>query len=205
MFITCEKCKSVYCIADNVLNKEEQKVKCTKCSHIWVLNFNKRNRPNKLAQRNIILPNVESKKLSNKSDILITILLLITIIFTSFAFFPEVAIRFKIFSNIYKKCGIYDSQGLLLDEFIFEQGDKEVFIEGKIYNDTLEDKLVPDTRYTLLNSDKEKIFSFTHKATGKFIKAGEYYNIKTKIVNVNKDAAYVQIDIGNKLELFLRK
>jgi hypothetical protein len=151
------------------------------------------------------LPMLVNQTNRPKYNILITILLVFTLALIGFIFFPEKLIRFQTFKDIYLKCGIYDSKGLVLDNFSFATNENKILIEGLIRNDSLEDKFIPEIRYILLNQDKEKIFSFTDKAKNQLIEPGKTYPIKTKIINIKENTAYIQIDIGNRLELLLRK
>ncbi len=80
----------------------------------------------------------------------------------------------------------------------------ELLVQGMIRNTSSEDKVIPEIRYILLNKAKQVIFRLTKNSSNKLIKSGEALIINSKIINLNEDTAYVQLDIGNKLEFLLK-
>jgi predicted Zn finger-like uncharacterized protein/RPE1 domain-containing protein len=253
MLITCKQCESIYCIADKIISPLGRKVRCARCSNVWMVSAQEES-PKASIEPDYPLPMLVNQRNRPKYNILITIILVFTLALIGFIFFPEKLIRFQTFKDIYRKCGIYDSKGLILDNFSFNNNENKILIEGLIRNDSLEDKFIPEIRYVLLNQDKEKIFSFTNKAKNQLIAPGKTYPIKTKIINIRplsklasvkgfegeserraavytevhedssteatrksptevefrkrsiqENTAYIQIDIGNRLELLLRK
>ena len=77
-------------------------------------------------------------------------------------------------------------------------------MKGDILNNSDEDKIVPAIRYILLNKDKEITFRFTQQPAYQIIKPKESWPINSKIININENAAYFELDIGNKLEFLLK-
>lgn len=191
MIITCEECKAVYCIAEKIIGPFSKRVKCTRCDHVWIVNST----PEQIEQP------VCDKPIFSK---LMPFFLLINILLINFLFFPELFIRFQPFKEIYEKCGIYNSADLILEEFNFEKQDETILVNGFIKNEGDEDKFLPDIRYILLDQNKEIIFKYTYIPSKKILKAGEIWPINSKIINVNFDADYLQLDIGNKLEFLLK-
>ena len=135
---------------------------------------------------------------------LIPICLVFIILTLNILFFPEFFMRFAIFKNLYEKCGIYDSYGLKFDSVSYDISGNEILVRGLIRNNSDIAKIVPEIRYILLNSDKEVIFKFTQAASNHLIKPDDSWSIATKIVNITDNASYLQLDIGNKLELMLK-
>lgn len=191
MLISCKECKAMYCIADSIVDNSSRKFKCTRCQHVWKINENDH-------------INLSKKRSIKVSKLFTPIFLSIVIILINFIFFPEFFIKISPFKEVYEKCGIYNSDGLLLDEFIFEVNNNDLLVKGIIRNESDEDKSFPDVRYILLDGNKNIIFKYTHISSKKIIKAKDFSTIDTKILNVMDEAVYLQLDIGNKLELLLK-
>lgn len=192
MIITCKECKAVYCIAEKIIGQNSKMVKCTRCQHTWMVS---NDAPSSLKK---------PCKTSSKANAFISALLLLIIASISILLFPEFLIRFQPVKNIYEKCGIYDSKGLLLDNISFTLNANEILIKGLISNNSLNTKAVPDIRYILLNKDKKIIFQYTHRSSKQLLKPAEVFPINSKIININDDATALWLDIGNKLELLLK-
>ena len=193
MIITCEECKAVYCIAEKIIGPFSKRVKCTRCNHVWMVNSN--------SEQQFIKQPSCCKPIFSK---LMPLFLLINIILINFLFFPELFISIPPFKELYEKCGIYNSEDLILEGFNFEKQNETILVNGFIKNEGDEDKFLPDIRYILLDQNKNIIFKHTHISSKKILKAGEIWSIHSKIINVNFDADYLQLDIGNKLEFLLK-
>lgn len=192
MIITCEQCKATYCIADKIVNSN-MKLKCTRCGYIWK-HFKSLSSVN---EGNFSIKSIIKKTFSILS-------LTITILLLNFIFFPEFLMNFSLIKDLYNKCGIYDTNNLVLEDFMFSIEEGTLIAKGLIKNDSTDDKFFPDIRYILTDKDKNIIFKYTSKSHRPLIKAGESVPLYTKILNVNNNAAFLQIDIGNKLELLIK-
>lgn len=192
MIITCEKCKAVYCIAEKIIGPFSKRVKCTRCNHVWIVNVN--------AAQQIEQPSCYRKIFSK----LMPLFLLINILLINFLFFPELFISITPFKEIYQKCGIYNSADLVLEGFNFEKQNETILVNGFIKNAGDEDRFLPNIRYILLDQNKKTIFKYTYLPSKKILRSGEIWPIDSKIINVNFDAEYLQLDIGNKLEFLLK-
>lgn len=188
MIITCEQCKAVYCIADKIIGNNKKQLKCCKCNYIWHYN-----------------PHAQiSHKKPIYKKILSILFLSITLLLLNFIFFPEFLMNFGPAKDLYNKCGIYDSKDLLLEDFVFKIEEDILIAKGIIKNNSNESKFFPDIRYIVMDKDKNIIFKYHHISNRTMIKAEESIPIYTKILNLNSSAAFLQIDIGNKLELLLK-
>ncbi len=201
MLITCEECGAIYCIAEKIIGSMGRKVKCTRCQHVWMIES--KQAPSQALDPCLNLP-ILYKPALPKALRLIPIFLIFAIILINFIFFPELFTRVSLFRDLYQKCGFYSSDGLFLDNFIFELNKDEVLINGFIQNNSNENKMTPDVRYILLDKDKNEIFKYTQKSSYKLLKPGESFSINTKVIHLKEDANMLQIDIGNKLELLLK-
>ena len=201
MLIICEVCHAIYSVAKKNIGPTGRAVKCAKCNHVWMVQIDQG--PELPLEPCTTLP-VLFKPALPKSFIAMPILLILIIILINFIFFPEFFIRLQPFRNIYEKCGIYDSKGLLLENFTFKFEDNELQVKGEIINNSDEEKIVPAIRYILRDKDKEINFRFTQQPAYQIIKPKESWPINSKIININENAAYFELDIGNKLEFLLK-
>ena len=202
MRITCQKCQATYSIAEKIIGFTGRMVKCARCDHNWLVQT----------------PEIEETQIEHYPNLpvlfkpalpkcfnLVPILLILIFLLINFLFFPELLMRYKPLRELYEKCHIHDSQGLLLHSFTFELIGNDIIVQGSLLNSSNEDKIIPDIRYIALDNEKEVIFRYTTHSPNKIIKAGETWPIASKITNLNENTAYLQLDIGNKLELLLRK
>jgi len=203
MRISCEKCHAIYSIAETVIGCAGRMVKCARCDHTWMVETSNIE-VNTQAAHCANLP-VLFKPALPKYFNSVPILLVLILILTNFIFFPEFFMHFKPFKTLYEKCHIYDNKELLLHSFSFDINNDDVIIYGMLLNSSNEDKMIPDIRYVALDKDKEVLFRYTSPSPNSILKAGENWPIASKITNLNENTMYLQLDIGNKLELLLRK
>ena len=211
MRITCEKCQAVYCISERVIGATGRIVKCAKCAYTWMVTAPSRSFASYKASSSnlqnfnykINLPVLFKPALPYYIKVIPFILVLL-IAFAGLIFFSEKLINIKPTKIIYEKCGVHSTKGLLLSDFTVDTHEKEISVNGFITNSSDEDKVMPDIRYILLNNNKEVIFRYTKASSKKIIKANQTIPISAKISNLKGKAEYLQLDIGNKLELLLR-
>jgi predicted Zn finger-like uncharacterized protein len=204
MLITCKECEAVYCIADKIIGPLGRMVKCAKCHHVWsVESPHDVHIDNEPLEYCSTLPVLVQKDPSNNS-IVIPIFLVLAIIIINFFLFSESLSKFTVFRNIYEQSAIYNSEGLMLQNFSFEIRNEGIFMEGEIFNDSNEDRIIADMRYELLDEDKKVIFRYTYKTPDIILNPGKSWPIKANITKITENAKYLQLDIGNKLELLLR-
>ncbi len=211
MRIICEECRAVYCISERVIGSAGRMVKCAKCAHTWMVTppstffatHETQSSNNQNYNFKVNLPVLFKPALPRYFKI-IPIILALLLIFSGLIFFSEKLINLKPAKIIYEKCGIYSTKGLLLSDFVIDSHENEIAVNGFITNESDEDKVVPDIRYTLLNNNKEVIFRYTKLSSKQVIKANQTIPISAKITNAKAKAEYLQLDIGNKLELLLR-
>ncbi len=201
MLLTCKECNAIYCIAEKIIGSSGRMVKCTRCQYVWMVEGARGiNYPIELCTTLPIL----FKPALPKAFQIMPILLILILALISFIFFSEYFFRFQPLNNLYEKCAIYNSDGLLLDSFVFDLNGNELLLQGVLKNNSNADRIIPDMRYILLNKDKEVMFKYTHLSSHQLLKSGEILPINTKIINLTDNAAYLQLDIGNKLELLLK-
>ena len=196
MRITCEKCKAVYSIAEKIIGPDGRIVKCANCSHTWIVETE--------AQHSPLM--IKKNSISASNNILKTLIALFFCVnfLTILLFFSDSLIQYKPFEYIYKKFSVYNTKGLSIEDISFKTYNDEFAIKGTLSNLSDESRVTPNIRYTLLNKDKQVIFSFTTPSSKDILKAKATWPISTKISNIKHQATYLQIDIGNKLDLFLR-
>ncbi len=203
MLITCEKCQAIYSIAEKVIGENGRVVKCAKCAHTWIVKVEEAKEAEEVHKHQQIKPLPINHKNSTALKILIS-LLLVAICLVSFIAFHDRLSQFFPLRQVYEKIGIYNNDGLSLNNFIYQIKDDTLLIAGKISNNSGVDKLVPDVRYTLLDKNRMVIFSAVAKSSKKTIKNGETIPVQAKIANLSDEAAYLQLDLFNKLELSLQ-
>lgn len=196
MRITCEECKAVYLIAEKIIGSKGRIVKCAKCSHSW---FVKSLSTSQDSDRICHFSNFCNNYLKY-----LIIFLIVLNIFSISLFFSEHLFQYKIFENIYEKFSIYNHKDIILEDFKLRKDNNNIIISGRLINTSDKDKAFPCIRYTILDSDKKELINLTIPSSKAMIPANNALPINTKISNIQDNATYLQIDIGNKLDLLLR-
>ncbi len=198
MIITCEQCKAKYSIADKFIGPKGKMVRCNKCEHTW------------MACNISYLPNNKNNITSNHYEKIgnylhcIQYTLIIILFLISFIFFPNLWNKIKPLEEIYQYFGIYSSQGIIIDKLDYQLDKQSIKINGKIINLSNKPRKIPLIRYRIKDRDNNKIFQYTENNEELILNPGDYLKINKKIINLNVEDAILQIDIGNKLELFLK-
>ena len=226
MLITCEKCQAVYSVAEKVIGENGRSVKCAKCAHTWkvlpqispveniaepqtdIINpednqhkekqidiCTETNIKNDLSQDNVCL------KQDTKALKLISSILFIAIIFVSLITFHDFFSKFSPLKQVYEKFGIFNNQGLELQDFSYKIIDGNLVVTGKLANKSGIEKTIPDIRYIILDYQREVIFNAVAKSSTKTIKVDQTIPIYAKIANLSDQAAFLQLDLYNKIEL----
>lgn len=202
MHITCGKCNAVYSIAEKIIGPSGRMVKCAKCSHNWMAS------PSNISVKPHITPlpkkKTRKKEPPKKSFKVVSILLLVVaILVISFMFFSKDLIKYKPLKAIYNNFSIYDNSNIKLTDFTYKIDYTDIIINGTLVNESLENKKVPNIRYTLLDKNKKIVFTSTISRDQYILGPNAKLPIEYKINNIRKPVKYLQIDIGNKLELLL--
>lgn len=213
MLITCEKCQAVYSITQKVIGENGRMVKCAKCSHVWKVKPKNIIEPitnNSFAYENRNANNITQEKqkynkcnlnIENKILKLISILLLISIILVSLINFHNFFSKFTPINSIYEKFGIYNNQGLELKNFSYKIIDESLIITGNLINKSGIPKTIPNIRYIILDYQRKIIFNAIAKFSTKIIEVDQTIPIYAKIANLSEQAAFLQLDLANKIEL----
>lgn len=198
MIITCDECGSVYSVAESMIGESGRMVKCFKCYHIWrvegSIGFNSSlNR---------------SKKLKGDNPIwfykITALLLFLNVVFANFIFFPEIFTKIQPFKFGLEKLNIFSSEGMVLHNFELLLDDDNLVIQGMIFNSNKHIARIPDIRYSVLNENKKIIFSHVEFSDRRELKAEDNIQISSRIFHLNPQAKFIQVEIGNKLELLIR-
>lgn len=203
MRITCEKCNAVYSIAEKILGPSGRMVKCAKCFNNWMvipLDANNITSHKTLAKKDNKTENTIS---INYPKIIFALVLTTSILILSFLLFSKELIKYKPLKSVYNKFSIYESNNIKLNNFTYKTDYTDIIIDGTLINDSDEDKKLPSIRYTLLDKNKKVIFTSTMSRKEYTLKKREELPITYRINNIRKPVKYLQIDIGNKLDLML--
>ena len=202
MRIICENCQAAYLVSPKVIGESGRLVKCAKCSYIWLAKILMAEKEAVSEVDNKInLPVIFQPVLSNYCKIM-SIFLGFIIICMSFIIFSNVFIKYQPFKIIYEKLAIYDARDLNLQDFVMIEENDALLVKGIIVNNSLSQKMLPNIRYIILDKDKNIIARVTKSLTEPSLNPGEDMVIEARITSLN--AKYVQIDIGNKLDLLMR-
>ena len=200
MRIACEKCSAVYSIAEKIIGHSGRLVKCAKCSHTWKV---EKGTPNDIPY--IPKQYNTANKTSSKTYLKVFTILLfsLTLAITVLIFFSKDLMQYKTLRSIYEKFSVYDSREIKLSNCTFRVENDDIIIDGEITNHSNEDKKMPSIKYTLLDKNKKIVFSYVLTPKQPIIRAKETLPIDGKIENIKQPVKYLQIDIGNKLDLLV--
>jgi predicted Zn finger-like uncharacterized protein len=112
-------------------------------------------------------------------------------------------------AGVYRYFGVYNTEGLILQDIALHKLANEgeyfdILIKGKIVNHSLEERHMPGLRLSILDEEGKNIVSSISNPDDSILTPGEEFVINNKITNLDKQAKYLAIDIGDKVELVLR-
>lgn len=190
MQIKCDKCQAVYSIAENVIGANGRKVKCAKCGYVWQVNLPQSEEPFKL------VPTIAEHHLTWMLKLL-SIALLAFIFYVGYLSFPSISNDLSAIRNLYSKPSS-NTEGVILEDVKYKIIDDNLIISGKFINNSDDDKSLPSIGYSILNEEREVIFSETQDFPDKQLSPEKTYQINAKITNLDPNAAYLQLDIGDQ-------
>ena len=220
MILTCPSCTTRYTVSDASIG-EGRTVRCAKCGHNWFQAGDPAvNRP--------VTPPVETVKVSPipagsglpmtrpkrqpsyalKSAALGSLLAASIVGFLLLQ--PWVMQTVPFTAKLYDALGVFDTRGVVLSDVKVErsaEAHKEKFaVSGAVLNESAEEKWIPTIRITLLNADGSVYRSFDESPLNKRIKPGEtwYFNANNLEAR-NKNIAVVRVELGNGIQLALRR
>jgi len=220
MKITCEKCSASYMVGDHIIGVKGRKVKCVKCSHTWFVSplvaeeevIQKSYRPETVlpfASRNYEtnLPSVINAPAPLWLNILSIASIFLIIILTGI-FFQSQLKTLPILSKVYSIMDVFPTDNVVLDNVSINASDdgiyKSIKIIGYLKNNSDEIRVMPYVQFSIYNSANKPILQHIARAKEESLNPGERKAISTTISKLNNSASILKIDIGNKLDLFVR-
>jgi predicted Zn finger-like uncharacterized protein len=224
VIIICEKCTARYAIPDSAISEKGRLVKCAKCAHQWIVKLEV-TRPLdeevKLVQESQTSEVTVTKKESDKTPTIVIIktpmmlklaplMLVLLISLTLLTFYSKELSRYiPHMSALYLKQDIYDTSNVAMQDIAFSKQQTDnganITITGKITNLSTEPKLIPLLAITISDKYKDKIKTQVLSQNGAMLNPGESHVINSRFTNVPDLIDYINLDIGNKLELFFAK
>lgn len=224
MRISCPDCRAQYVVPNSSISINGRKVKCFKCSYVWFVkpdseaehdgSFDAALAPEAVnsIQSDNILTNVNLPQVINhKTSIFWKIAPVICVLLTFFCFFilqPWHFRQFETAEKIYRVLGLRDSELLSLQNVKIEKiptGDiLDIVFSGNIINNSHVEKRIPHIRFSILDENKVMIASEVITTPPQKLKPGERFPVKFTFYKSSPRAVSIAVDIGSKLELWLR-
>jgi predicted Zn finger-like uncharacterized protein len=230
VIIICEKCTARYAIPDSAIPQKGRLVKCTKCMHQWTVKLETtplieeiqvslETAPSieEVQASEVVVTNKEIEKIPIiaiiKTPMMLKIaplMLILLISLTLMTFYSkEITHYIPYMKNLYLKQNVYDTSNMVMQNINFHKqvtdNGTDITITGKITNLSNEPKLVPLLAITLKDKYRDKIITQTLPQDGSRLNPGESHSISSGFTNVPGSIEYINLDIGNKLELFFVK
>ncbi|AIL65451.1 zinc finger-like domain protein [Rickettsiales bacterium Ac37b] len=222
MIITCNKCNTSYLVEVESIGINGRKVKCLKCSHIWMAILNEeqlkelssketeiiQSDPSEDVEKPIegitSVPALMQPKVSPVLKI-VPVMLLILLLLMSGLFYNHKIIEYvPSASSMYIAAGLYPSNGLIIDNVVVKEEQEQYSISYVIKNTNDIEIYMPLVRVTVFDDKKNNVAYQKVKIKHKLLEPGESYVNNTNIL-IPDNATYIVVDLGNKWELFLRQ
>jgi predicted Zn finger-like uncharacterized protein len=223
VIIICEKCTARYAIPDSAIPEKGRLVKCAKCTHQWMVKLDKRPLDEAIQPIQPIPTSevaVTSKEIDKTPTVMIIktnlmlklapLMLILLISITLITFYSkEFTSYVPYIKTLYLKQDIYDTSNIEMQEMNFHKQAADnglnITITGKITNFSNEPKPIPLLAITFADKYQDKIETQILSQNGAMLNPGESHRIGRKFTNVPELIEYINLDIGNKLELFFAK
>lgn len=218
VIITCEKCTARYAIPDSAIPEKGRLVKCTKCQNQWIVKLTTSEAEQKIQQNASTSTGKEIEIIPPKIIIIKTpvalkfmpLLLIALILFTFIIFYSNQLISyFPSLANIYLKQDIYNTDNLVMQNINFHKeatdNNSNIIVSGKITNLSSEIKPIPMLSILLKDQYHHKVKTQILSQNGAKLNPNESYIISSKFTNVPNLIEYIDLNLGNKLELFFIK
>jgi hypothetical protein len=201
----------------NSVGKDGRSVKCAKCANTWFIKPSPEEinqikdfvDPSKIAaihdQRK--LPAIHNRKISFIFKViplsLIGVIFILTVIF-----YKNVMTIVPGVENLYKFAGIFPTENVVFSNYAIRKLDsnrgRSLIFKGHIFNDSSENKIVPCIRIVIYDDKGRIIKNYTEPAKKILIAPGDYYEVSFTISPLLESAKTLKLDLGNKLDLFLK-
>jgi hypothetical protein len=204
-------------ISPKGLGAEGRKVKCAKCAHIW---FVKPSEEDLKSVESVTDTPAATAPVPEKSGLpavskttpillkLIPVVISLVIIVAAFIFYKSALEKIPGMSAIYQAVGFYKTKGVVFSDIIARKvktrSGEDLLLRGNIFNTSGEERVLPNLRFIISTQDGTEIFSHTLEYTGRVLAPGEKQSINNTIRNLDSRANYLQLDIGNSIELMAR-
>lgn len=230
MILTCDKCFTRYMVSLAAIPPHGRTVKCVKCGNSWlqhrddIIHGNDDDTPIHATFSTSSPPQIQTVGLSAipagsslpviridrtpPTPFLLKILppfivLLLTML--ALILYKDTVLRVvPTLQPIYNSIGLYDTSGITLHEIALSKEEDGIYLYGKIVNSAPKVQYVPDIRVTVLDGEKHPLSSYTIPAPGSRMEPTAVFLLHNKLPATIQNAAYITVDAGNKLELFLR-
>lgn len=213
MIIKCTKCSTNFIVPDSLITETGRNVKCSKCQNIWFARKEESLHVPNLFKNNIIndaekhLPAI-SKERAPILLISAFLSLVFAFIFSIFVMYYDDLIKYSFFSQNLYSIIPESSSGFKLQNVMIKKiphGNKyDLVIKYQVFNNNKSERKMPLIRLKLLDKNNKKLYSSTITNNKFVFKPGEIVTTQTELHNVNKFVKTLEIDLGNKIELYNR-
>lgn len=221
MLVSCDKCNASYAIPANKIGSGGKRLKCVKCGNIWLvlLPAEKLEEPKQPAEEmpQVSMPILSrdsfSRRSSNKvndfmSGLLSMAAFLVLLVATSVLFYPKIYNASSFMKNIYDKLGYNLNSSIILTNLSvsksIENESMNLNMKGNIFNSGNKTSFVPLLRVVVKDVDCKIILSHIITPDQLTLDPGGKILLDNSIKNLAKSAVFLELDLGNKLELLLR-
>lgn len=212
MLINCPECKTGFSVPRNAIKESGKKVKCSKCSHIWLqkpIPYDKQRLEDTLrtsrekdltikVQDNTNLPVAKKNNLLLKKIAFSCVLLLLTVCVSVLANFSKIPfVKSAISIDDYSPLHFYDFK--VEKEVIDKKND--IFLSGKLVNTSDKRIKLPEVHITVLSKGGRTMSEASVKLDSEYIEPFSYIDFKPDITGISGNADSVNVKFGNWYEL----
>ncbi len=105
---------------------------------------------------------------------------------------------------LYTILGMYETTGITLQNIVLSKEQGGIYLYGTIINNAPQIRILPPVRITLLDTEKRPFASYMLPSPKSRMEPTASFPLHSKLPATIDNAAYITVETGNKVELFLR-
>lgn len=229
MIITCEECNTNYTLPDGSITGIGRMVKCAKCGNVWhqspftkkiqikaQSNFEKKRleqaqQKAKSAAKTQELPAVIEVEINPLLYILYVLpgfFIILSFIFIFIYSKPFMINNLSLTNPLYEAFNGFSVKGVMFRDVTLTKIPSgqgfDLFVKGKIINNSREMRNMPDVRISLTDEDKNVVASHVILYAEKFIEPKSSINVSNMVTNLPPTVKYIILDLGSPMDLAIR-
>jgi predicted Zn finger-like uncharacterized protein len=226
VIIVCEKCGTTYEVADNAIPENGRMLRCANCSHQWLQRKQTEiatlstplehiveqpiaQEPIASHKESVVKPIAPTPKPASKLLTIAPLVLLFLLIANTIIFYSDKIIKhFPVLSNLYLSQNIFDTKDMVIADVVLqkhlEKNANNANLSIKVTNYSKVSKHLPLIKIIMKDKAGEIITDHIIEQADVMLDAGESHLSNSTIFNLSDTEEFINVHIGNKIELLFR-